>query len=132
MAKQTNTPAVTKAGRRAVDAPVTAPVAAPKGKVSHAASNATIAALVQATTPAAPAAPAAPAPTVALRGGPAVQQVKLTGKLYRSAAKHNTDWWAQVQAAAATNPAPVADLVKAGVPTHFIGYTMRRGYLVAA
>lgn len=75
----------------------------------------------------------APAPVaVALRGGPAVQAVQITGKLYRSAAKHNTDWWAQVQAAAASPAgAPVADLVKAGVPTHFIGYTMRRGYLKA-
>ena len=77
-------------------------------------------------------APAAPAPTVALRGGPAVQQVALTGKLYRSAAAHNTDWWKQVQAACASAPAPVAALLEAKVPAHFIGYTMRRGYLTAA
>lgn len=75
---------------------------------------------------------AAPAPVVALRGGPAVQAVTLTGKPYRSAAAHNTGWWQQIAQAVAAGPAPVADLVKAGVPTHFIGYTMRRGYLVAA
>lgn len=75
------------------------------------------------------AAPAAPAPaTVALRGGPAVATVRLTGKPYRSAAKHNTDWWALITAA---KGGPVQELVKAGVPTHFIGYTMRRGYLAA-
>lgn len=80
--------------------------------------------------PAAPA-QAAPAPqpaTVALRGGPAVATVRLTGKPYRSAAKHNTDWWALITAA---KGGPVQELVKAGVPTHFIGYTMRRGYLAA-
>lgn len=91
--------------------------------------------------PAKPAKPAAPAPvaqapatapTVALRGGPAVQQVALTGKLYRSAAAHNTDWWKQVQQACASGPAPVATLLEAKVPAHFIGYTMRRGYLTAA
>lgn len=91
---------------------------------------------VQATAPAAapiaqPVAPVQPA-TVALRGGPAVQRVALTGKLYRSAAAHNTDWWKQVQAACASGPAPVATLLEAKVPAHFIGYTMRRGYLVAA
>lgn len=78
-----------------------------------------------------PAKPAKPA-TVALRGGPAVQRVALTGKLYRSAAAHNTDWWKQVQQACASGPAPVATLLEAKVPAHFIGYTMRRGYLVAA
>ena len=93
-----------------------------------------------AKTPAKAAKPAAPAPvaqapaapTVALRGGPAVQQVALTGKLYRSAAAHNTDWWKQVQQACASGPAPVAALLEAKVPAHFIGYTMRRGYLTAA
>lgn len=66
---------------------------------------------------------------VALRGGAAVASVKLTGKPYKSAAKHNTDWWAQITKA---QGGAVTDLVKAGVPTHFIGYTMRRGYLQAA
>lgn len=74
----------------------------------------------------------APAPTVALRGGAAVALVRLGGKPYRTAAKHNMDWWAQVTQAAATKPAPVADLIKAGVPSHFIGYALRRGYLQAA
>lgn len=98
--------------------PKAAPKAAPK-------------ATKQAPAPVAPA-PVAPAPTVALRGGPAVQQVALTGKPYRSAAAHNTAWWQQVQQAAAAGPAPVAALLAAGVPAHFVGYTMRRGYLVAA
>ena len=66
---------------------------------------------------------------VALRGGAAVAVVKLTGKPYKSAAKHNTDWWALVTAA---QGGAVAELVKQGVPAHFIGYTMRRGYLAAA
>lgn len=80
------------------------------------------------------AAPQVAAPvTVALRGGAAVAQVKLTGKAYRSAAKHNTDWWATItQAATVDKPAAVAALVEAKVPTHFIGYVMRRGYLTAA
>lgn len=108
-------------------APATAKQAAPKA-TPKATAKKPVAAV------AAPVAVAAPAPVaVALRGGPAVQAVTLTGKPYRSAAKHNTDWWAQVQgAAAAPAGAPVAELVKAGVPTHFIGYTMRRGYLKAA
>ncbi len=85
--------------------------------------------VAQATTPAAQ--PQTPA--VALRGGPAVAKVRLTGKAYRSAAKHNTDWFAQITGAATQEQAaPVADLLKAGVPSHFIGYTLRRGYLVAA
>lgn len=75
---------------------------------------------------------AAPAPAVALRGGPAVQRVQLTGKAYRTGAQHNKDWWAAVQAACAQEPAPVAEIVKVGVPTHFIGYAIRRGYLQAA
>lgn len=87
----------------------------------------------QAPAAQAPAAPAQAQPqAVALRGGAAVATVKLTGKAYRSAAKHNTDWWALVQAAALRHPAPVATLVKQGVPTHFIGYAIRRGYLAAA
>lgn len=79
--------------------------------------------------PAQPAQPAQPAPaTVALRGGPAVATVRLTGKPYRSAAKHNTDWWTTITAA---KGGPVQELIKAGVPSHFIGYIMRRGYLAA-
>ena len=77
-------------------------------------------------------APVAPVAPVALRGGPAVQAVVLTGKPYRSAAAHNTDWWKLVTAQASTGPATVAGLLAAKVPAHFIGYTMRRGYLTAA
>jgi hypothetical protein len=70
---------------------------------------------------------------VALRGGLAVQAVTLTGKPYRSAAAHNTAWWQAVTAACAGGaPATVQALVQAKVPTHFIGYTVRRGYLKAA
>ncbi len=82
---------------------------------------------------AAPQAPAQAPATVALRGGAAVAVVRLGGKPYRTAAKHNMDWWAQVtQAAASPKGAAVADLIKAGVPSHFIGYAIRRGYLQAA
>ena len=92
-------------------------------------------------TKAATPAPVAPAPApaaVALRGGPAVQRVALTGKAYRTGAKHNADWWATVQALCAQDDgtgrtdAPVAALVEKGVPTHFIGYALRRGYLTTA
>ena len=92
----------------------------------------------KAPTPAPVAQAPATAPTVALRGGPAVQRVALTGKPYRSAAKHNTDWWAVITAACQQNDetgrddVPVATLLEAKVPAHFIGYTMRRGYLTAA
>jgi hypothetical protein len=85
-----------------------------------------------------PAAPAAPAPaTVALRGGAAVAQVALTGKPYRTAAPHNQQWWQAVTQAATPGPAAVAPLLPSptnanGVPAHFIGYCLRRGYLQAA
>jgi hypothetical protein len=80
------------------------------------------------------AAPAATpkAETVALRGGPAVQSVRLTGKAYRTAAKHNADWWATITSKATLEtPATVAALLEAKVPAHFVGYAMRRGYLQA-
>lgn len=93
-----------------------------------------------------------PAPTVALRGGPAVAQVVLSGKQYRTAAPHNVAWWAAIAKAAAAStttvqaaigpngallPAKavaVASLLAsptnpAGVPAHFVGYCLRRGYL---
>jgi hypothetical protein len=85
------------------------------------------------TQAAAPAAPAAPA-TVALRGGLAIAQVKLTGKQYRVGAAHNQGWWQLVQAGvqAGNGTAAVASLVKAGVPATFVGYVVRRGYAAAA
>lgn len=82
----------------------------------------------------APAQPASVAPTVvALRGQAAVASVQIkAGAVYKTKAPHNLDWWAIITKAAASQPAAVADLCKAGVPSHFIGYTLRRGYLVAA
>ena len=83
---------------------------------------------------AAPAAPAAPAKPVALRGGLAVAAVVLTGQQYRTAAPHNKAWWEAITQACASGPAPVAALCAAphNVPSHFVGYAMRRGYLAAA
>ena len=84
------------------------------------------------------AAPAAAPAVVALRGGAAVTKVQLVaGAVYRTKAPHNVRWWQAVQAAVASGPAPVAALVAAapagsGVPTHFVGYCLRRGYLQAA
>lgn len=80
----------------------------------------------------APAAATPAAPVVALRGGPAVQAVKLTDKAYRTKAEHNLGWWGTITTQAATGPASVKTLVEAKVPTHFIGYCIRRGYLGAA
>lgn len=88
-------------------------------------------------TVAAPAAaPVAPKPaTVALRGGAAVAQVKLSGKQYRTAAPHNQQWWKTLsEAGAGDKSVAVADVVVSqakpqGVPAHFIGYCLRRGYL---
>lgn len=111
---KSNTPslAATKRAARAPKAVVSAPV-------------------VSAPAPVAP--PAAPV-VVPVRGGLAIASVKLTGKQYRVAAQQNQGWWTQVQAgvAAGKGTAAVADLVKAGVPAPFVGYVVRRGYLVAA
>lgn len=85
-----------------------------------------------ATQPAAAPAPAAAPQAVALRGGPAITLVALTGKQYRVGCSHNSAWWQQVQAACASGPAPVATLLAAGVPAPFVGYTVRRGYLKPA
>lgn len=96
--------------------------------------------------PAAPVqAPAAPvqapvqapaAPAVALRGGPAVAQVQVkAGAVYRTKAPHNVAWWQAITVAATAQPAAVATLTAhpaqggAGVPAHFVGYCLRRGYL---
>jgi hypothetical protein len=86
---------------------------------------------------AAPAAtPVAKVAQVALRGGPVVQTIGLSGTPYRTGAPHNALWWAAIVAACQQGPAAVAPLLAspsnpAGVPSHFVGYTLRRGYLVA-
>lgn len=73
---------------------------------------------------------------VALRGGPVVTTVAINPKTpYRTAAAHNIAWWSQIQAACAAGPAVLAPLLctpanPGGVPTHFIGYAVKRGYLI--
>lgn len=80
----------------------------------------------------------AKAPHVALRGGAAVAQVALVpSAVYRTKAPHNLAWWATITQATKAGPAPVATLCAPlptglGVPTHFVGYCIRRGYLAAA
>lgn len=73
---------------------------------------------------------------VALRGGIAVATVTLGSKPYSSRAPHNVAWFAAVQAAVAAGngQAAVATLLQpapagSGVPSHFIAYCLRRGYL---
>jgi len=73
---------------------------------------------------------------VALRGGPVVATIKLSGQVYRTAAAHNVEWWSQITKACEAGPADVSKLLLTkdnpnGVPSHFIGYTLKRGYLVA-
>lgn len=79
-------------------------------------------------------APAKPA-TVALRGGPAVTTIKLTGNPYRTGAVHNAAWWKTLSDKLAKGPQPVAPLLGDGtngtVPAHFVGYALRRGYLAS-
>lgn len=82
----------------------------------------------------APAAPAAPAKAVALRGGQAVATVQVVaGAVYRTKAPHNVAWWATLTGLATAQPVAVATVVAAphSVPTHFVGYCLRRGYLQA-
>lgn len=124
MTKQANTPslAATKAAaKRPSKGTITK---APQSPLEQ------MAAQVAAT----PAAPAAKPVAVALRGGAAITTVKLTGKNYRVGAAHNKDWWDQCCAAIAKGKgtAPVADMIKGGVPAIFVGYVVRRGYLAAA
>jgi len=105
------------AARKGKAAPVAAPAAAPD---------------------AAPvAAPAAPAPAVvALRGGLVVGAVQVGTKPYRVAAAHNAAWWQAIGACCAANggKATVAQLAAQpyGVPANFVGYVLRRGYLLQA
>jgi hypothetical protein len=96
---------------------------------------AALAAAVVATPSPAPAA----APVVALRGGLAVAKVAIkAGAVYRTKAPHNVAWWQALIAACATGPATVATLTTQpaqggkGIPAHFVGYCIRRGYLVGA
>lgn len=109
------------------------PAAAPSLAASKRASRAP-SAPVAPTVAAAPVAPTVAAPTVALRGGLAIQAVKLTGKAYRVGAAHNQAWWAAVQqvVAAGGGKATVQALLDAKVPAIFVGYTVRRGYLQSA
>ena len=86
------------------------------------------------TTEAAP--KADKAVSVALRGGPAITHVKLSGANYRTTAAHNVEWWKAVTEACKAGPAEVSKLLLTkdnpkGVPGHFIGYTLRKGYLTA-
>lgn len=96
-----------------------------------------------------PAPAAQPAPTVAavcVRGTAPVQMVKLGTKNYKVKAPHTAQRWAEILAALSQNPAgvPVATLTAPcksgaaahnytgpGVPSHFIGYALRHGYLTA-
>ena len=79
-----------------------------------------------------------PTPVVAVRGGLVLQAVALVpGKVYKTKAPHNQAWWALLAAACAAGPAAVNPLLAtqanpAGVPMHFVGYCVRRGYLQAA
>lgn len=79
-----------------------------------------------------------PTPVVAVRGGLVLQAVALVpGKVYKTKAPHNMAWWAVLAAACAKGPAAVNPLLAtqanpAGVPMHFVGYCVRRGYLQAA
>ena len=92
-------------------------------------------------TPAAPV--VAQAPAKPAHGMPVAVRI---GAQYRCAAAHNMQWWQALQAACAANggTAPLAPLLQAakgatagnpgtaGAPGHFVGYALRKGYLVPA
>ncbi len=130
-----------KAGTMGVATPKATPAANAAPALAANAAPA-LAAVAATLAPAANAAPAlavpnaapVPAPTVALRGGLAIQAVALTGKPYRVTAAHNVAWWQQVQVAVAAGQgqATVQALVAAGVPAIMVGYLVRRGYCKAA
>lgn len=121
--------AQSKSGRKVLSLP-SAPAKAASSKPAQVASPLP----TVATPPAAPA-PAPKPATVALRGGAAVASVKLAGKVYRTAAPHNQQWWKVLsEAGAGEKTIPVASVAVSptnpqGVPLHFIGYCLRRGYL---
>lgn len=112
-----------------------APRAVPAGTVAKATGTKPATSPMAAMAAAVTAAPAAtkPAPVaVALRGGLAVAAVALGTKPYNSKAPHNVDWWATINKQLASGkPAAVAAIVAAKVPTHFVGYCVRKGYLKA-
>lgn len=130
---------VTKAARKPSKATVTKPQEQMQGEPAKAL-QALAATLVAATgqhahqraSDASPA-PAAVQAAVVLRGQGAVTTVQIkAGAVYRTKAAHNMEWWNKMSATLAAGPAPVGDLAKAGVPGHFVGYCLRRGYLTAA
>jgi hypothetical protein len=97
-----------------------------------------VAPTTKATAPATPfsgllAAQTAPAKAqVAKAPKNAALRVVVGPKPYRVACPHNNAWWAQVTGTLASGPATVQAIVQAGVPSHFVGYVVRKGYLVAA
>lgn len=149
MSKQTTPKAATARSKEAQAAPKAAPKAATaRSKQAQAAPKAATQAQVASPLPtvARPVAPATNAqgvPSATLRGLPA--QVAINpAQVYRSKAAHNMHWWANVQAACAKGPASTAALLAGaqgsvagsytaatGAPGHFVGYAVRRGYLVA-
>jgi hypothetical protein len=62
----------------------------------------------------------------------ATLRVVMGPKPYKVACEHNNAWWAIIGKALAQGPATVAQVVEQGVPSHFVGYAVRKGYLVAA
>lgn len=106
-----------------------------KGVVSKPQSAIANMAATVASTP--QAAPVASKPqTVALRGGIAVTNIALTGTPYRVGAPHNAVMWAYLQKQLEKGPVAVSSVLQtptntAGVPGHFVGYALRRGYLKA-
>lgn len=105
------------------------PKAAPVAKAKAAAPKAKAAPAPVVPTPA----PVVAAPVVAVTRLQ-VQAVALANKPYKVAAGHNAAWWAQVTAAIGqgNGRAAVQALTAAGVPPAFVGYSVRRGWLVAA
>jgi len=71
--------------------------------------------------------------TVALRGGAAVTRIVIKeGVKYSTKAEHNQNWW-NALVKSCKEPASVEEVIKREqVPSHFIGYCLRRGYLQAA
>lgn len=80
--------------------------------------------------------PAAPvAPAVLPKGAAAATKVQVKpGAKYNTKAAHNQQWWATLVAQATGQPVAVAVVTAAphNVPSHFVGYCLRRGYLQAA
>ena len=85
----------------------------------------------------APAAPVVQQATVAvralgLRGATAVVAIA-PGKPYRVQAGHCADWYKRIRAKwEEQGTTTVAAVLEAGVPSHFVGYMLRRGWAVAA